>query len=317
MINYLLNFLTGITLFLFGINNLCNITKNINKHKFINMLKKINNKFQGLIIGILITSILQSSSFVTILVITLIDSNILTINSSIGIILGSNIGTCLTAWIFSLSSINLFNIITPSNIISLFSLISIVFFFLRKNIKANFFYNIMITLLGMNLMNISLSPLANTSFFQNIFISFSNPILGLLLGIITSCIFQSSSIVIGLLESLSLNMNINFLSGLTIILGSNIGTCTTTLIASIKLNKTSKVLSIFHLLFNLFSSIIILIIFYLLNYLFNPTFIYNKINPITISLIHTFFNIISVIIIWPFTNTLYKISSKYIKTSNN
>lgn len=315
MINYILNFFIGLTLFIFGINSLTTGLKKINKTKFSKIIKETNNKYKGVIWGTIITAVVQSSSFITVLLVSLVDSGIISLNNSIGLIMGSNIGTCITSWILSLSSIsnNYLSFLSIDNLLGIIAIISLLFFFKKRLNKAQILFGLIILTLGMNLMSESMIPLSTSSIFESTLKYFENPLLGLLLGIIITGIFQSSSLVIGILESLSLGGNISFLAGYTIILGSNIGTCVTAIIASTNTNKTSKVVSMFHLVFNIIGTLIFIIGFYLLNFIFNFTFTYQNINALHIALIHTIFNIGSTIILLPFTNLLIKISKKLIK----
>lgn len=315
MINYFLNFFIGLTLFIFGINSLTTGLKKINKNKFSKIIKETNNKYKGVIWGTIITALVQSSSFITVLLVSLVDSGIISLNNSIGLIMGSNIGTCITSWILSLSSIsnNYLSFLSIDNLLGIIAIISLLFFFKKRLNKAQITFGLIILTLGMNLMSESMIPLSTSSIFESILKYFENPLLGLLLGIIITGIFQSSSLVIGILESLSLGGNISFLAGYTIILGSNIGTCVTAIIASSNTNKTSKVVSMFHLVFNIIGTLIFIIGFYLLNFIFDFTFTYQNINALHIALIHTIFNIGSTIILLPFTNLLIKISKKLIK----
>lgn len=315
MINYILNFFIGLSLFLFGINNLTNGLKKINKDKLSKIIKQTNNKYKGVFWGTIITAIVQSSSFITVLLVSLVDSNIISLNNSIGLIMGSNIGTCITSWILSLSSIgnNFLTFLSIDNLLGFIAILSLFFFFKKRLSKAQILFGLIILILGMNLMSESMMPLSESNTFQTILKYFENPILGLISGIIITAIFQSSSLVIGILESLSIGSNISFLAGYTIILGSNIGTCITALIASTNTSKTSKLVSMFHLVFNIIGTLIFIIGFYLLNYLFNFTFTYQTINAFHIAIIHTIFNIGSTIILLPFTDQLIKLSKKLIK----
>lgn len=314
MINNILNFVVGISLFLFGINNLTNNLKGINKIKIQKAITKTNNKYKGILIGTIITMIIQSSSFVTVLLVSLVDSGIMTLNNSIGIIMGSNIGTCITAWILSLANLNNYaNLFNLNTLTGIMALVSLLLLFKKKKGLANILLSLIILILGMNIMSISLLPLSEYKSFNIILNCLTNPLFGLLAGIIITGIFQSSSIVIGLIESLAINNKMNFLLGFTLILGSNIGTCTTSLISSINTNKTSKKVSMFHLLFNVLGATIFLTGFYLLNYLFNFTFTFKTINAFDIALIHTLFNVLSTVILLPFTNKIIKLCNYLIK----
>lgn len=314
MIKYFLEFIIGITLFLFSIKNLTNILKNINKEKFNYLIKKTNNKLYGVFIGTLITSMCQSSSFVTSMLVSFINSNILSINNCIGIIMGSNIGTCLTSWIVSLSNskLSFLNFLNINNLLGIIALISIFFFIKKRDTKANILFLIITLVLGINIMTNSLKPLSSDSF-NTFLLLLSNPFLGLLTGIILTTIFQSSSLILGILASISVTTALPFISGFTLILGTNIGSCITSILASINTSKNSKLVGIFHLLFNIYGTVIFLIGFYILNYFFNFTFTYRNINSFDIALIHTVFNIGSTIILYPFTNFILKASKKILK----
>lgn len=315
MINHILNFFIGLSLFLFGINSLTSGLKKINKEKFAKIIKETDNKYKGVFWGTIITSIVQSSSFITVLLVSLVDSGIISLNNSIGLVMGSNIGTCITSWILSLSSIgkNFLNFLSITNFLGIIAILSLCFFFKKRLNKSQILFGLIILILGMNLMSESMMPLSESKTFEVILRYFENPALGLICGVVITAIFQSSSLVIGILESLSLGNNISFLAGYTIILGSNIGTCVTAIIASANTNKTSKTVSMFHLVFNIIGVLIFIIGFYLLNYLFKFNFTYQTINAFHIAIIHTIFNIGSTILLLPFTNQLIKISKKLIK----
>ena len=228
--------------------------------------------------------------------------------------MGSNIGTCITSWLLSIANLHnstsLFNLNT---LMGITAIITIILLIRKKKKIANFSFGLIILILGMNMMSNSLTPLTQTKEFLSILNYLTNPLLGLLVGILITAIFQSSSIVIGLIESLAMTNKINFLLGFTLILGSNIGTCITTIIASINTSKTSKKVSMFHLIFNVLGTIIFLIGFYILNYFFHFSFTYQAINAFDIALIHTMFNILSTIILLPFTKRMLKLCDYLVK----
>lgn len=314
MINNFLNFIIGITLFLFAINNLTKDLKNINHHKIEKLLNQHNNKYRGILIGTFTTMIIQSSSFVTVLLVSLVDSGLMSLNDSIGIIMGSNIGTCLTSWILSLSHLNSYNsLFSIHTFLGIMAILTLFFFRKKQKNKANLTFSLIILILGMNIMSESLLPLTKLSWFTHLLYYLTNPLLGLIAGIIITAIFQSSSVVIGIIESLTISKKINFLLGFTLILGSNIGTCITSLIASINTNKTSKKVSMFHLLFNIIGTLIFLIGFYILNYFFQFTFTFKPINAFHIALIHTLFNILSTFILLPFTKKILSLCDYFVK----
>ena len=312
MINYFFNFITGLLLFFFGINTLNTIFNSNNTDYLKDIINKNTSTFKGLLTGIITTIITQSSSFITVIIQSLVDHNILSLYESTSIIMGANIGTCSsTFFIIILLSFNI-NIFNNSLLIGILSIICFIFL-LKKHKLFSLFIGITIILLSMNIMSDSTNFIINSNNFTELLKYLENPILGLLIGIILTSILQSSSLITCILSSISLSISIPYLSAINIILGSNIGTCSTVILASINGSKNAKKVSIIHLLFNMLGSVIFLIILYFMNYIYPLKFLNNFIKPLDIAFIHLTFNVFTTIIFLPLRSKLIKLCNYLIK----
>ena len=312
MLNYFFNFITGLLLFFFGINILSNTFNKNNTDYIKNIINKNTSTFKGLLTGIMTTIITQSSSFITVIIQTLVDHNILSLYESTSIIMGSNIGTCSsTFFLIILLSLNV-NIFNSNLLVGILSIISFILL-LRKHKLFSFFIGITIILLSMNMMSNSTNFLINTNNFTTILNYLENPLLGLLIGIILTSLLQSSSLITCMLASISLSIPISYLSVINLILGSNIGTCSTVIIASINGSKNAKKVSIIHLLFNMLGSVIFLTTLYLINFIYPLSFLNSLIKPLDIAYIHLIFNVFTTLIFLPTRSKLIKLADYLIK----
>ena len=311
----LLNFILSICMFIYGLQLFSNSLGNI-QIKIKNILKKYTkNAKYGIILGTITTAIIQSSSIITSITVSLVNSNILTFHESIGIMMGANFGTCITSWITSFLSINTrstpfflnFNNYTP-----LLLLIGLILYFKKRTRLSNIFIGYGFFILGLSMMQTTLTPIMEYSFFKEIINSLNSPLLGLFVGIITTCLVQSSSATVAILQTISNKGNLNYYMAIPIILGENIGSCITTIIASLGTNKNAKKVALSHLFYNIIGTIIFIIIFYLSKFI-SLKYIYLKINSNSIALIHTLFNFLSIIIFYPFINLFETFINKLIK----
>ena len=306
----LLNFILSICIFIYGINLFSNSLGNIHI-RIKNILKNYTkNAKRGIILGTIVTAIIQSSSIVTSITVSLVNSNIISFHNSIGIMMGANFGTCITSWITSILTIDINN--NLNNYIPIILLIGIILYFKNKKRTSNIIIGYSFFILGLSMMQRYLNPIMEYKLFKDIIYSFNNPIIGLLIGIILTCIVESSSATIAILQTISNKQRLNYYMTIPIILGENIGSCITTLIASIGTNKNAKKVAYSHLFYNVIGSIIFIILFYLskwlkLKYLFLP------VNSNSIALIHTIFNFLSIIIFYPFINNFETLINKIIK----
>ena len=311
------SFSISIIIFIYGIKLFSDALSKMYQKNIKSILEKYTKTpIKGIIFGTIITAIIQSSTITTITTVSLVNSGIIAFHDSLGVMMGANLGTCITSWIISL--LNLGNnksfllLINPNTYIPVLLIIGIIYFFKKRKVKSNILIGFAFFMLGLKMMQISLLPIKDFFWFKNLLTSFNNPIIGVLAGIIITCIIQSSSATIAILQTISENNPINYLMATPIIMGENIGTCLTTIIASIKTNKNAKKVAISHLLYNIIGTVIFLILFYII-YLLKLIFIYEEVDSFKIALIHTIFNFLSILIFYPFLNYLEKLINKLIK----
>ncbi len=316
------NLFGGLAFFLYGMNVMSKSLENFAGGKIEMMLKSLtSNPLKALALGAGITIAIQSSSALTVMMVGLVNSGIMEFNQTICVIMGSNIGTTLTAWILSLSGIQSSNfflqLLKPESFSPIIAIIGILLLMASKKDKNKNIGSIMIgfaiLMLGMNMMASSMSPLADMPKFKHILTVFSNPILGVIAGAIFTGIIQSSAASVGILQALSISGGLTFGIAIPIIMGQNIGTCVTALISSIGVGTNAKRVSVIHISFNVIGTIIFLAIFYLGNFIFNFEFLTLKINPFQIALCHTIFNIATTVMLLPFIKQLEKIAVSFVK----
>lgn len=317
-----ISLLGGLALFLFGMNVLSSSLEKMAGGKLENVLRKItSNPFKSLLLGAGITAAIQSSSAVTVMLVGLVNSGIMQLGQTVGVIMGSNVGTTMTAWILSLTGIesdNVFiNLLKPSSFSPIIAFIGVLFIMMSKNQKKKDIGTIMVAfailMYGMNFMSGAVEPLAESESFTSILTAFENPLLGVAFGAIFTAIIQSSSASVGVLQALSMTGSISFGMAIPIIMGQNIGTCITSVISSIGVNKNAKRVAVVHITFNLIGAAICLVLFYGLYWIFNFAFVDEAIEPVTVALCHTVFNIVTTAILFPFNKKLVGLAEKIIK----
>lgn len=315
----------GLAFFLYGMNMLSSGLEKMAGGKLESLLKKTtSNPFKGLLLGMVITVAIQSSSAVTVMLVGLVNSGIMQLGQTVCVIMGSNIGTTLTAWILSLSGIesdNIWvNLIKPESFSPLLALIGIIFIMVAKSDKKKSVGTIMvgfsILMYGMELMKDSVAPLADKPEFQSVLTMFNNPIIGVLVGAIFTGVIQSSAASVGVLQALSLNGGITFSMAIPIIMGQNIGTCVTALLSSIGVNRNARRVSIIHISFNLIGTIIFLTIYSILDFAIGFGFSDMDITPFYIALVHSIFNVATVLLLMPFYKQLEKLAYFVIKDNS-
>ena len=312
----LFKFIISIMIFIYGIKLFSNSLEIIMSNNIKNTLEKYTKTpLKGIIFGTILTSIIQSSTLTTTITVGLVNSNLITFHNSLGIMMGANLGTCVTSWIISLLKLgnnNYLILLNPNTYIPLLLTIGLIFYFKKRKIKGKILIGFGLFMLGLLMIQDSLMPLKNYAWFKSLLVSFNNPLLGVLSGIIITTLIQSSSATVAILQTLSESNSLNYLIATPIIMGENIGTCITTLIASIPTNKNARKVAISHLLYNIIGTIIFLIIFYIA-YLFKLKFIYQEVNSFKIAMIHTLFNFLSILIFYPFLNNLENLINKITK----
>lgn len=314
--------LGGLAFFLYGMNVMSSGLEKLAGSKLETALKRMtSNVFSSLALGAGITIAIQSSSALTVMLVGLVNSGIMDISQTVGVIMGSNIGTTLTAWILSLSGIdseNIFiNLLKPENFSPLIALAGILLMMLskkdfRKSV-GSICLGFAVLMYGMELMKDAMAPLADSPAFAGILTAFNNPILGVLVGAVFTGIIQSSAASVGILQALSLTGGISYGMAIPIIMGQNIGTCVTAVISSVGVSKNAKKVSVIHLAFNIIGTVLCLILFYGANAIFHFAFTSMDAEPWSIALIHTIFNVFVTLVLLPFNKQLVRLANVCIR----
>lgn len=316
-----LKLIGGLALFLFGMNLMGTGLEKSAGNKLKSLLENLTSKkINGFFMGLGVTAIIQSSSATTVMVIGFVNSGIMTLKQAIHVIMGANVGTTVTAWILSLTGIegdDLFiQLLKPSSFTPILALIGIIFYMFIKNQRKKDIGLVLLgfaTLIyGMESMSAAVGSLGEIEGFHNLMLLVSNPILGVLLGAITTGILQSSSAAIGILLALSVTGQITVGTAIPIIMGMNIGTCVTAMISSIGTNKNARRAAMVHLYFNVIGTLIYLTVFVVLNGIFDFAFIDWSANHLYIAIIHTLFNILCTAVLLPASGILEKLAYKTI-----
>lgn len=314
----------GLAFFLYGMNIMSTGLERMAGGKLEKLLKSMtDNVFKSLLLGAGITIAIQSSSATTVMLVGLVNSGIMTIEQSVGIIMGSNIGTTLTAWLLSLvglESSNVFlKLLKPENFSLIFALIGILLIMTSKKQKKKSIGSILIgfaiLMYGMKLMSDAVAPLADMPEFAYVLTAFKNPIIGVLIGALVTGIIQSSAASVGILQALALTGSITYGMAIPIIMGQNIGTCVTSLISSIGVNKNAKKVSVVHISFNIIGTVVFMIIYSVCRGLLEVSLLENPINSFGIAVVHSIFNIGTTVILVPFNKLLVFIANLVIPSN--
>lgn len=316
-----LTFAGGLSLFLYGMNTMGAGLKRLSGGKMQALIGKLcSNTFKGLLLGAVFTALIQSSTAVTVIVIGLVNSGIITLYQATGIIMGANLGTTVTSWLLSTTGISSDNIVLallkPSGLAPVLAVIGLVFFLRKKDRAGNvggILLGFSVLLFGMEGMSDAVKPLADNQAFINILTVFKNPLLGLIAGLLLTAIIQSSSASIGILQALSVTGAFTYSTAIPIVLGQNIGTCATTLISGIGADTNAKRAAVIHLYFNIIGSTVVIALFYGLNYFFDFGFVNNVVDAADIAVIHTVFNLVSLLILLPFAKQLTRLAEITVK----
>ena len=317
-----LNMVGGLALFLYGMHIMGGGLEKLSGGKLERVLEKLTkNRIMAVLLGAGVTAVIQSSSATTVMVVGFVNSGIMKLNQAIGIIMGANIGTTVTAWLLSLTAIEgngfFMQLLKPTSFSPVLALIGIcMIMFSKKDKKKNIgsiLIGFAILMFGMDTMSGAVKPLADVPEFTSLLTKFSNPILGLLIGAGVTAIIQSSSASVGILQALCVTGAIKFGNAIPIIMGQNIGTCITAIISSIGAGRDAKRAAAVHLYFNIIGTTIFMLAFYGLNAALDFTFLNDTISAATIASIHTTFNVVTTIILLPFGNVLEKLANKTIK----
>lgn len=314
----------GLALFLYGMDIMGKGLEKLSGGRLERLLEKLtSNRVKAVALGALVTAVIQSSSATTVMVVGFVNSGIMKLTQAVGIIMGANIGTTMTSWILSLSSIESSNffvkLLKPSSFAPILALIGIIFIMFNKKEKKKDIGMILvgfaILMTGMDQMSEAVKPLKDVPEFTNILLMFSNPILGMLAGLVLTAIIQSSSASVGILQALCVTGAVPFSTALPIIMGQNIGTCVTAIISSIGTSKNAKRAAAVHLFFNIIGTAVFMIVFYTINAFLPFEFLADAADAKGIATIHSLFNIGATLLLLPFGNQLVKLATWVIKDS--
>ena len=321
----LFTLLGGLAFFLYGMTVMSTGLEKMAGSKLEKILKKMtSNPFKSLLLGAGITIAIQSSSAMTVMLVGLVNSGIMKLGQTIGVIMGSNIGTTLTAWILSLSGVESDNIflqmLKPKNFSPIVALIGILLIMVAKSRKkkdvGNICVGFAILMFGMELMGSSVEGLEDMPQFTSMMTAFTNPILGVIVGAVITGIIQSSAASVGMLQALSATGTITYGIAFPIIMGQNIGTCVTSLISSIGVNKNAKRVAVVHISFNLIGTAIFLIAFFVGKTFFSLPILEETIGTVGIAACHSVFNVCTTILLLPFQKLLEKIANVVVKDTD-
>lgn len=310
-----LTMLGGLCLFLFGMNIMGNALERRAGGGLKAVLSKLTTgKTAGLLTGLGVTAVIQSSSATTVMVVGFVNSGIMTLRQSINVIMGANIGTTVTAWILSLAGIDSGNVfvklLKPSSFTPVLAFIGIIFYMFCKNDKKKDTGLILLgfatLMFGMETMSGAVSGLKSIPQFTQMFIMFKNPVLGVIVGAMLTAIIQSSSASVGILQALSLTGAVSYGAAIPIIMGQNIGTCVTALISSVSANKNAKRAAMVHLSFNVLGTVFWLAVYCVIKAVFSPAILNSSASLFGIAVAHSVFNLLCTVLMLPLGNLLEK-----------
>lgn len=311
-----LSLIGGLCLFLFGMNLMGQALERRAGSGLRSLLEKMTqNRLMGLLAGLGVTAVIQSSSATTVMVVGFVNSGLMTLRQSIGVIMGANIGTTVTAWILSLSGIEgsslLVQMFKPSTFTPILALVGIILYMFCKADKKKDTGMILLgfatLMFGMEAMSSAVSSLRNVPQFREIFLMFSNPILGVLVGAVLTGIIQSSSASVGILQALASTGQVTYGAAIPIIMGQNIGTCVTALLSSIGTNKNARRAALIHLNFNVIGATVGIVLFYVVRAVAAPALLGQAASEWGIAVAHSIFNILCTAVLLPMGGLLEKL----------
>ena len=300
----------GLAFFLYGMTVMSKSLEKMAGGKLEKLLKRMtSNPIKSLLLGAGITIAIQSSSAMTVMLVGLVNSGVMELRQTIGVIMGSNIGTTLTAWLLSLTGIEsdsfFVNLLKPKNFSPLLALAGILLIMGSKKQRRRDVGRVMmgfsILMYGMELMSGAVAPLADMPGFSGLMTAFTNPFLGVLVGAAFTGIIQSSAASVGILQALAMTGSVTYGMAIPIIMGQNIGTCVTALLSSIGVSRSAKQVSVIHISFNLIGTAVGLLVICGGGLLFDMPFLTQPVNAVGVALCHTVFNVCTTILLLPFT----------------
>ena len=312
-----LTMLGGLALFLYGMTVLGDGLAKLSGGKLEKVLEKLtSNPMKAVLLGAGVTAVIQSSSATTVMVVGFVNSGIMKLSQAIGIIMGANVGTTVTSWILSLSGVSgdnfLIQMLKPTSFSPILAIIGIALMMFSKKERRKDVGTILVgfavLMFGMDTMSGAVKPLANVPEFTSILTMFSNPVLGVLAGVVLTAVIQSSSASVGILQALCVTGSVSFGTAIPIIMGQNIGTCVTALLSGIGASKNAKRAALVHLYFNIIGIVIFMTLFYSLNAVVHFPFLTESASAAGVALVHSVFNISATLVLLPFSKGLEKLA---------
>ena len=321
----ILTLVSGLSLFLFGMQLMGEGLEKRAGKKLKSLLGRLtSNRFYGLLLGLGVTALIQSSSAVTVMTVGFVNSGLMTLRQSVGIIMGANIGTTVTAWLISLTRIEggglILQLFKPATFTPVLSVIGVICYLFSKRDSRRYTGLILlgfsVLMFGMDTMSDAMDPLADLPAFQRIFLLFSNPLLGILTGAVLTAILQSSSASVGILQALSVTGSLTVGGAIPIVMGQNIGTCVTSLISSVGAEKNAKRTAMVHLYFNLLGTLILMIPYFWISAGPDWIFLQNAASAADVALMHTLFSLLSTAILFPLAGLLERLAILTVRHGN-
>lgn len=321
----------GLALFLYGMDIMGDSLKKSAGSSLKTFLGKMTtNPIKGFLLGLLVTIVIQSSSATTVMVVGFVSSGAMTLIQSVGVIIGANVGTAITAWLTALNSlggesgantVEILSVLKPDSWVPIVAVIGVCLVMFTKRGKKKdigvILLGFAILMTGMTMMSDAVGPLKDSDTFKNILLMFENPVLGILAGLALTAIVQSSSASVGILQALTVTGAITYGAAIPIVMGQNIGTCVTAMISALGANRNGKRAAVVHLSFNVIGVVLVSVIFYTLNAIINFAFTDIAIDAWGVAIVHTLFKIVCVALIGPFYKQLAKIAMLIIKDSKD
>ncbi len=313
----LLSMIGGLALFLYGMNLMGDGLAKASGGRMESILEKLTgNPVKAVLLGAGVTAVIQSSSATTVMVVGFVNSGIMRLEQAVGVIMGANVGTTITSWILSLTGIEsssfLVRLLKPTSFSPVLAIIGVAMLLFSKKEKrqsvASILIGFAVLMFGMDTMSAAVKPLAQEPAFTGILTAFSNPVLGMLAGVVLTAVIQSSSASVGILQALCLSGAVGYNTAIPIILGQNIGTCVTAMISGVGASRNARRAALVHLYFNIIGTVVFMGVFYLLDAAFQFPFMEKPADALGIAVVHSCFNVSAPLLLLPFSRGLVKLA---------
>lgn len=313
-----LTMIGGLALFLYGMNLLGEGLAKASGGRMESILEKLTgNPVMAVLLGAGVTAVIQSSSATTVMVVGFVNSGIMKLEQAVGVIMGANVGTTITSWILSLTGIDsssfLVRMLKPTSFSPILAIVGVAMLLFSKKEKNHYVASILVgfavLMFGMDTMSGAVKPLAQVPAFTGILTAFSNPLLGMLAGVVLTAVIQSSSASVGILQALCLSGAVSYSTAIPIILGQNIGTCVTAILSGVGASRNARRAALVHLYFNIIGTAVFMAVFYLLEAIFRFPFMESPADALGIAVVHSCFNVSATLLLLPFSKGLVRLAS--------